>query len=331
VNVQPQAVTNGSLQPICNAGMAPWIRILSPNGGENYLSGNIINISWQSCNLPSDITLNVRISDMNPAPYGYEINDWAIPITGTQEVFAKSGQFTGLIPKSFYLPGKLNVRLVCVNKGNPVCDDVSDAPFRISPLVKVLSPNGGEQYNLGDTLNIRWEASSGIKNVELAVSQSCPKGSLNCTEYYKGLGFVPNSGLYAWKIPNNVSPGTYYSVTVGDEMGATGTIDTSDKTFSILPQNIGLPPGKINIPSEQVAATQILTRNLTVGSRGSDVATLQNFLKSKGYLVIDSVTQYFGLQTARALARWQAANGISPAVGYLGPLTRAKINSILSQ
>lgn len=69
--------------------------------------------------------------------------------------------------------------------------------------------------------------------------------------------------------------------------------------------------------------------NLTVGSRGSDVATLQQFLVAKGYLQMPAGVYYgyFGPLTRAAVARWQVANGIFPAVGYFGPISRAAIAS----
>jgi peptidoglycan hydrolase-like protein with peptidoglycan-binding domain len=71
------------------------------------------------------------------------------------------------------------------------------------------------------------------------------------------------------------------------------------------------------------------TRDLTIGSSGSDVAELQTFLVSKGFLVMPvGVTPgYFGALTQAALARYQAANGIVPPAGYFGPLTRASVSS----
>ncbi len=72
------------------------------------------------------------------------------------------------------------------------------------------------------------------------------------------------------------------------------------------------------------------TRNLTVGSSGADVQALQQFLKNKGYLSITVTTQYFGALTKAGLAKFQAANGISPASGYYGPITRAAISSMCS-
>jgi peptidoglycan hydrolase-like protein with peptidoglycan-binding domain len=67
----------------------------------------------------------------------------------------------------------------------------------------------------------------------------------------------------------------------------------------------------------------ILYRNLAQGTRGDDVISLQEFLRSEGYLSANS-TGYFGPATAAAVSRWQASQGIS-AVGSLGPLSRERI------
>ena len=68
-------------------------------------------------------------------------------------------------------------------------------------------------------------------------------------------------------------------------------------------------------------------RNLTIGSTGSDVVQLQNFLTSSGFLTLPiSVSPgYFGNLTKQALIRYQSSKGIQPASGYFGPLTRATI------
>ncbi len=79
------------------------------------------------------------------------------------------------------------------------------------------------------------------------------------------------------------------------------------------------------------AAACNFTRALTVGSTGSDVMCLQKYLNGAGFKV--SVTgagspgnesSYFGAKTKAAVAAWQAANGVAPAVGYFGSISRAK-------
>jgi peptidoglycan hydrolase-like protein with peptidoglycan-binding domain len=70
------------------------------------------------------------------------------------------------------------------------------------------------------------------------------------------------------------------------------------------------------------------TMDLTIGSTGSQVTALQTWLISKGYSIPAGATGYFGTQTQAAVAAYQAANGISPAAGYFGPITRAQVNSM---
>lgn len=68
--------------------------------------------------------------------------------------------------------------------------------------------------------------------------------------------------------------------------------------------------------------------NLTLGSKGADVTALQNVLISGGFLKVAAPTAFFGPMTKTALAAWQSANGVSPAAGYFGAITRAKMNSM---
>lgn len=77
------------------------------------------------------------------------------------------------------------------------------------------------------------------------------------------------------------------------------------------------------------------TRDLEVGATGDDVRQLQVFLNTHGFIVTESgggspglETSKFGGLTRAALAKFQAANGITPAVGYFGPKTRASVNAM---
>ncbi len=69
-------------------------------------------------------------------------------------------------------------------------------------------------------------------------------------------------------------------------------------------------------------------RDLTVGSEGSDVSALQDFLISNGYLVMPAgvAKGYFGNVTRDAVIKWQIARGISPAAGYFGTKSRAALS-----
>ena len=77
-----------------------------------------------------------------------------------------------------------------------------------------------------------------------------------------------------------------------------------------------------------VSTGTTFTQNLTVGSTGAEVVALQQKLVAEGHLVMPAGTAmgYFGNLTKAAVAKWQAANGVSPAAGYFGPISRAKAN-----
>lgn len=94
---------------------------------------------------------------------------------------------------------------------------------------------------------------------------------------------------------------------------------------------------QLTAPSAQIAPQTSaqcpqLSRNLTRGARGPDVAQLQQFLVSKKVLSADSATGFFGPLTENAVKAWQTEAQIiylgTPATtgfGAVGPLTRQRI------
>ncbi len=91
---------------------------------------------------------------------------------------------------------------------------------------------------------------------------------------------------------------------------------------AIFPSDISL------IASEPKPAAYNFVRDLTIGSKGEDVVSLQKFLKEQGFFEREP-TDYFGQITKNALIQYQKKEGISPASGYFGAKTRAYINDIL--
>lgn len=102
----------------------------------------------------------------------------------------------------------------------------------------------------------------------------------------------------------------------------------------------GLPPSSA-VPL-RVGGT--LDRNLTVGSRGEDVRTLQRFLNSYGVSITSDgpgspgdETDYFGALTQTAVIRFQESHAdeilypanLSSGTGFVGPATRTLINRVL--
>jgi hypothetical protein len=78
-------------------------------------------------------------------------------------------------------------------------------------------------------------------------------------------------------------------------------------------------------------ADALFTKDLYYGIQGdSDVMQFQEFLTSQDVYSGPISGNFFSL-TLAGVKQFQIAQGITPAAGYFGPLTRAKANAILSQ
>ncbi len=77
------------------------------------------------------------------------------------------------------------------------------------------------------------------------------------------------------------------------------------------------------------ASAYTFSTDLSMGSTHADVSALQDMLIAGGYLQMPAGVSkgYFGALTKAAVMKWQAANMITPAAGYFGPISRAKASS----
>lgn len=112
--------------------------------------------------------------------------------------------------------------------------------------------------------------------------------------YLSAFGGSPliNGSYYAYKYPNN---------------GYSGCTDWTQ-------------PGAV---LEQPKA--IFTKDLYLGMTNDDVLELQKLLVKYGYGTFKP-TGYFGILTLASVIAYQKAKRISPALGYVGKLTRAELN-----
>jgi lysophospholipase L1-like esterase len=97
----------------------------------------------------------------------------------------------------------------------------------------------------------------------------------------------------------------------------------------------GGPTAATTTPTIASSTCYTFTRDLELHDSGADVEALQSFLNAHGSPIAPTgpgsagqETDYFGSATYAALARFQAAHGITPASGYFGPLTRAAVASL---
>jgi len=81
----------------------------------------------------------------------------------------------------------------------------------------------------------------------------------------------------------------------------------------------------------------IFNKNLKLGNKDNEVKELQKFLNNNNFTVSilgagskGQETTYFGEKTRQALIKFQISNNIKPAIGFFGPITRAKVNLLNS-
>ncbi len=90
--------------------------------------------------------------------------------------------------------------------------------------IKVTSPNGGEVWNYGETHDITW-TSAGVSTVTLIFSNP------NISQTIEGF-ITASTGKYSWKVPDWLTPGSNYKITIKDQAGQAAA-DSSDSYFSI--------------------------------------------------------------------------------------------------
>jgi len=123
-------------------------------------------------------------------------------------------------------------------------------------------------------------------------------------------------------------------------LSASGVVD--DATYTQIFALAREGDSSETVPLDEVESTGeasvpfVFTRDLEFGMEGGDVRQLQQFLNAEGFTLAESgagspgnETNYFGSLTRAALSRYQTSNSISPAAGYLGPITRAKLALLL--
>jgi hypothetical protein len=144
--------------------VAPFVTVLSPNGGEKLTAGQTYNIAWTSVGIDKVTLYACYYSNY----IGYTCDKLsAIPDAG---IDASLGKYSWRVdPNAPYIPGSLKIRVSSVKLSNGLGDldiyDESNNYFNIvvattTPSITVISPNGGESLQEGSNYKISWNASN---------------------------------------------------------------------------------------------------------------------------------------------------------------------------
>lgn len=202
------------------------IDIISPKTGENITAGSKVNIQWQAQGI------DYSNAEGFQAYYLYQGSTVWNFIGATS--ISTSNSYLWTVPNT---TGKVNIWIGAVKAGKWVYQKSVDGINIISgtvitPSITVISPNGGEQWQIGSTYQLKWTSNNLPVEAQNKVSISLmPEGLSNGTAIFSN---ITNDGSEGWTIPATVYPGRY-KIDVGCYIAESGcTHDASDNYFSIV-------------------------------------------------------------------------------------------------
>ena len=98
----------------------------------------------------------------------------------------------------------------------------------------------------------------------------------------------------------------------------------TDKATQVKLHIVSETQVKLSVPENLV----VYSTDLHTGHTGEAVGVLQRFLIIEGSYKEALITNYFGEYTRKAVVAFQKKYNITPAIGYVGPITRHKIRTI---
>jgi len=206
------------------------ITLLMPNGGETWVAGTSREITWTALPTIEHVKIELLLLDGNQEPE---------PVVIAQST-RNDGVFVwNSIPVEYV---RKFCRVIVSDAGDPALYDESDASFAIlRPAIHVLSPDGGEDWEIGRSGEIKWEASETIERVTILLSQNGGQ------TYLPIVASTPNDGRYVWPAVA-ASEGSTCRIKVVDPLTAVN--DTSDSNFAVLAGSGPAP----DVPSIQVVS-----------------------------------------------------------------------------
>ncbi|MDA3839218.1 MAG: hypothetical protein PF574_09595 [Candidatus Delongbacteria bacterium] len=197
-----------------------YVVVTTPNGGETWEMNTTQTITWTS---------NISDADVAIELYSNGILNGVI-IASTEN----DGSYDYVIPTDLSEDDDYKVRVTGLTTN---IFDSSNNDFEIRPegdFISVLSPNGGEEWEMGTTEIIFWN-----DNIDDNVKIELING-LTTTVIASS---TPSDGSFDYAIPINLDEGSNFEIKI-TSVAVEGITDTSDDDFTIDPV-----PGYIRVIS----------------------------------------------------------------------------------
>lgn len=244
-------INGPSTDVACTPTTAPYIKVISPNGGETFTAGQQITVKWTSCNALPTTQLDIQLYYLNPDVPG--LNGYF----GLNNMTLNDGEETVLVPDPAtfgWLTGthfKVRVRPIYTS---PISEDMSDNLFTInnSPCSIQITKLTQANQTLFNTTNLEIYK---FKLTNLSTSHPCfvDSNAFNITFFTSG----QNSSISNFRLIDSES-NQQYGWTIG-VLPSSGILTIPNmngwltpgatKIFSFKTDVSGLP----NFPGQYVA------------------------------------------------------------------------------
>lgn len=213
------SVDNSSIYDTSNSaftiygGTPPTITVTSPNGSEYLTTDTGHTITWTT---EGDIErINIDYTTDNG-------KTWKSVSTNR----ANTGEKYWVVPDD--ASNQCRVRVYSTSNSGIV--DQSDSMFTISgtwktPTIKVISPNGGEEWDADSTQTIQWSNTGTLAAVKIEYSVT------NGASWKSVVNYTGNDGSFSWTVPQD--PSSQCLVRISDQSDLSTASDTSNSTFKI--------------------------------------------------------------------------------------------------
>jgi hypothetical protein len=207
------------------------INILYPKGGEIFTPGSKINIQWESTDDISQVTIQL-----------YKGNNIHSVLASN---IPNRKYFTWTIPTNFPTGTDYKIRITDQSNRNIYGESSYFSIFDKSsmPSIRVISPNGGEVFKVGDTIAVKWQTNNMPSSAIIDV--------IRLRNYETGIEYnlvsnTINDGSETLTIPGSIPKGAY-TLEIKTYFNNTLIFDSSDSYFKIVSST-----GQSTIPSIRI-------------------------------------------------------------------------------
>jgi hypothetical protein len=161
------------------------LTLTAPSGGEKWKVGSIQTITWTRTGSIANVKLE------------YSKDNFVTPVTIIASTPAAALSYAWTIPDA--ISSTVKVRIT--DASDAAVSSASAANFTIQAGFTISAPNGGEVWTVGASQNIAWTTGgSGVSNVKLEYSTDGGSTYPNVI-----VASTPNTGTFAWTIPDSIS------------------------------------------------------------------------------------------------------------------------------